>query len=195
MTERVAIHDHALNSIRTIREAMDRASSFTSIPGWGGSAIGATAIVTAIVAGPLESDPHLWMSVWIGDALVAAAIAAVTMLLKARRANLSLTGGPARRFFVSYSAPLIAAALITGVLARAGVFTPLPAVWLLLYGASFISSGSFSIRVVPLMGALFMLLGLAACFVPLSVGNVLMGAGFGGLHVIFGFIIARSYGG
>ena len=78
---------------------------------------------------------------------------------------------------------------------RAGMFGPLPAVWLLHYGASFISSGSFSIRVVPVMGIFFMVLGLAACFVPLPFGNLLMGAGFGVLHIVFGFIIARSYGG
>lgn len=195
MTERAAIHDHALNSIRTIREAMERASSFTSIPGWGGLAIGVTAVIAAAVAAPLESQPRLWVAVWLADALVAAAIAAVTMTIKARRANLSLKGAPARRFFVSYSAPLIAAALITAALVRQGVFAPLPAVWLLLYGASFISSGSLSIRVVPVMGIGFMLFGLAACFVPLRLGNILLAAGFGGLHILFGFIIARSYGG
>jgi len=40
-----------------------------------------------------------------------------------------------------------------------------------------------------------MLLGLGACFVPLSIGNILMGAGYGILHIGFGFMIARSYGG
>jgi len=113
---------------------------------------------------------------WLADAILAVMIAAATMDAKARRANVSLMAGPARRFFVSYSAPL-------------------PAVWLLLYGASFISSGSFSIRVVPIMGICFMLLGLGACFVPLSIGNILMGAGFGILPIGFGFMIARSYGG
>ena len=132
---------------------------------------------------------------WLAEAVLAMMIAAVTMYIKARRAHVSLTGAPARRFFVSYSAPLLAGALITLALVRASMFAPLPAVWLLLYGASFISSGAFSIRVVPVMGICFMLLGLAACFVPLSIGNILMGAGFGILHIAFGYLIARSYGG
>lgn len=195
MTERAAIHDHALHSIRTIREAMERSTAFTSIPGWGGCAIGVTAIATAIVASNYGLQPRLWVMTWLADGFLAVTIAAVTMYAKARRAGVSLTAGPARRFFISYSAPLIAAALITLALVRAGMFEPLPAVWLLLYGASFISSGSFSIRVVPVMGIFFMILGLAACFVPLSIGNLLMGAGFGVLHIVFGFIIARSYGG
>jgi hypothetical protein len=67
--------------------------------------------------------------------------------------------------------------------------------WLLLYGTAFVSSGAFSIRVIPILGICFMILGLAAAFVPLGVGNLLLGAGFGGLHIIFGLIIARSHGG
>ena len=195
MTERAAIHEHALHSIRTIREAIERSTAFTSIPGWGGCAIGVTAIATALFASSFVLQPRLWVMIWLADAIVAVTIAAVMMYAKARRASVSLTEGPARRFFISYSAPLIAAALITLALVRANMFTPLPAIWLLLYGASFISSGAFSIRAVPIMGVCFMLLGLCACFVPLSIGNILLGAGFGILHIVFGFIIARSYGG
>lgn len=195
MTGRAAIHDHALHSIRTIREAMERSIAFTSIPGWGGCAIGLTAIATAFSASNFVLRPRLWVMIWLADAIVAVTIAAVMMYLKARRANVSLTKGPARRFFISYSAPLIAAALITLALVRTGMFTPLPAIWLLLYGASFISSGAFSIPIVPVMGVCFMILGLGACFVPLPIGNILLGAGFGILHLLFGFIIARSYGG
>jgi hypothetical protein len=195
MTDRVALHDHALHNIRFIREAMERASAFTSIPGWGGCTIGVTAIVTAVYAARFDVQPRLWVIAWLVEAFVAVWIAIITMVVKARRANVSFTAAPARRFFVSYSAPLIAGGLITIVLLRAGMFAPLPAVWLLLYGASFISSGAFSIRVVPVMGICFMLLGLTACFVSLTIGNILMGAGFGVLHIVFGYIIARSYGG
>jgi hypothetical protein len=195
VTDRVALHDHALHSIRYIRETMERASAFTSIPGWGGCAIGVTAIATAFYAARFDVQPRLWVITWLGEAVVAVLIAAMSMFVKARRANVSFTSTPARRFFVSYSAPLIAAAFITLALFRASMFAALPAVWLLLYGASFVSSGAFSIPTVPVMGICFMLLGLAACFVPLAIGNILMGAGFGALHIVFGYIIARSYGG
>jgi hypothetical protein len=114
---------------------------------------------------------------------------------KRRRGNIALTSGPARRFFISYFAPIVSAAALTLVLARSGVLRALPATWLLLYGASFISSGAFSIRLVPVMGIAYMLLGLIACFTPLVIGNVLLAAGFGGIHIIFGWIIARNYGG
>lgn len=190
------LHDHAFDNLRYIREAMERAGSFTSIPGWGGFIIGWTAIATAAVAHPAAvSGERRWLTLWLADAVLAAVIAAVTIELKRRRGNVTLTSGPARRFFVSYFAPIVAAAALTLVIARGGWMTALPATWLLLYGASFVSSGAFSIRVVPLMGICFMALGVFACFVPLVVGNLLLAAGFGGIHIIFGWVIARNYGG
>jgi hypothetical protein len=189
VTEPAAIHEHAISNLRYIREAMERASAFTSIPGWGGFWVGVTAVIAAVLA-------HFYgIYVWLAEVPVAALIAGVSMVRKARRANVSFTGAPARRFFMSYVAPLAAGAALTFVLARAGLVSALPATWLLLYGASFVSSGAYSIRVVPVMGVCFMLLGVIACFTSLPAGNALLGAGFGGLHIVFGLIIARSYGG
>lgn len=187
------MHDHALSNLRYIREAMERASAFTSIPGWGGVAIGVTAITAAVLAHPKHG--RAWLLTWLGEAVVAALIAGATMIRKASRANVSFRGAPARRFFVSYFAPLLAGAALTIVLARGGLYSALPATWLLLYGASFISSGAYSIPLVPVMGVCYMLLGMVACFVPLAGGNALLGTGFGGIHLVFGFLIARRYGG
>jgi len=191
----LAIRDHAADNLRYIREAMERAGSFTSIPGWGGFAIGVTAIATSFLAQPLLTTPRRWLTAWLIEAVVAAVIGALTVAIKGRRASTSFTSVPARRFFVSYGAPLIAGAVLTLALVRAGAFAPLPSVWLLLYGTSFVSSGAFSIRVVPVMGVCYMLLGIAAALVPFAAGNVLLGCGFGGLHVVFGLIIARRFGG
>jgi len=193
MPDPVRIDDHALDNLRYIREAMERSAAFTSIPGWGGVVIGATALAATAIAG--QTEPRWWMIVWLAEAVVAAAVGVISMVLKARRAQTPFMSGAARRFFVSYSAPLIAGALLTWGIAAAGRYELLPGLWLLLYGTAFVSSGAFSIRVIPVMGVCFMVLGCAALLVPFPVGNWLMGAGFGGLHLIFGFLIARSYGG
>jgi hypothetical protein len=171
---------------------MERAGSFTSIPGWGGFVIGITAIVTAFAARGMTGGR--WVTAWLIEAAVAAVIAFATMAIKGRRAGVDFTAPPARRFFASYFAPVIAAAVLTFVLWRGGLFVAMPAAWLLLYGTSFVSSGAFSIRVIPVMGLLYMLLGVAAAVMP-DAGNVLMGVGFGGLHLVFGYVIARRYGG
>jgi hypothetical protein len=188
------IHEHALSNLRYIREAMERASAFTSIPGWGGVAIGLIAIATAIYSHPFAGT-RPWLMAWLVCAVIAAVVIAIAMVRKARHANVSFLDAPARRFFVSYFAPIFAAAALTYILGHRGLYSILPAAWLLLYGASFISSGAYSIPVVPVMGICFMILGVAALFVSPAISNALLGAGFGGLHVGFGVVIARRYGG
>ncbi len=192
MPEPVRIGDHALDNLRYIRETMERAGSFTSIPGWGGFAIGLAAIAGGILV--RNRSGEAWLAGWLIVAVVAAVIAVATMAIKGKKAGVDFTAAPARRFFASYFAPLIAGAILTFVLWRAEQFLAMPALWLLLYGASFVTSGAHSIRVIPIMGLLYMLLGVAAAVIP-EAGNLFMIIGFGGLHVIFGFVIARSYGG
>jgi hypothetical protein len=188
-----ALHEHAAESLRFIRDTMERAGSFTSIPGWGGLAIGLTAIAASVVAQRFRGQP--WLLVWLADAALAAVIGAATVALKGRRAGTSFTSPAAKRFFAAYFAPLIAGAIVTFALWRAGAYAAMPAAWLLLYGTAFVSCGAFSIRVIPVMGVCFMLLGAAAAAVPFALANALLGCGFGGLHVVFGLIIARRYGG
>ena len=194
MAEPAPIREHALSNLRYIREAMERASSFTSIPGWGGVAVGVTAIAAAVLAHRFGMS-RTWMLIWLGEAVLAAVIAGVTMVRKAALSGVSFRGTPARRFFISYFAPIVAGAVLTIFLARHGFTTALPATWLLLYGASFVSSGAYSIPVVPVMGVCFMFLGIAACFVPFAVANALLGVASGGLHLILGWVIATRYGG
>ena len=191
-----ALRDHAVDNLRYIRDAMERASAFTSIPGKGGLAIGILALITTAVAQRLAiTDPQEWLIAWLICAVLASIIGWSAMMLKARRSGVPLTGSVARRFFVAYFAPMIAGAILTFALWRSGVYQPMPAVWLLLYGTAFVSSGAFSLRVVPIMGSAFMTLGIAAVFFPLSIANLLLGLGFGVIHVVFGVVIARSYGG
>src|SRR5438270_5919793 len=185
------IHEHALENLRLIRETMERAGSFTSIPGWGGFFIGITAGGAAVVAQRAVADPRAWLRTWLIEAALAAVIAAATMAAKWRRTATPFMSGAAKRFFVSYFAPLIAGAVLTFTLTHRGAYDSIPAVWLLLYGSAFVSSGAFSIRFIPVMGICFMLLGGLAALVRLPAGNLVLGAGFGGLHIIFGFIIAR----
>jgi hypothetical protein len=194
VTDPPALHEHALTNIRLIRDAMERASAFTSIPGWGGVGVGITALAASIIAHPYIGT-QWWLTIWLAEAAVAAAIGFFTMYAKARTARMSFASPAARRFFTAYFAPLGAGAVLTFLLSRAGQFEVLPSVWLLLYGTSFVSSGAFSIRVVPVMGLCFMSLGVITAFTSAPLDNILLGAGFGVLHIVFGLIIARNYGG
>jgi hypothetical protein len=189
------IHAHALENIRFIRDAMSRATAFTAIPGWGGVLMGITAIVTATLSGPPDNSLR-WMLIWFADAAVAAAIALAAMTMKARRIGTPLSSAaPAYRFALAYVPPLVAGMVLTPVFATMGLGARLPGCWLLLYGTALATGGAFSVRVVPLMGLCFMAIGGGAFAVPASWGHWLMAAGFGGLHIGFGLVIARKYGG
>jgi hypothetical protein len=106
-----------------------------------------------------------------------------------------LSGVPALRFALAFAPPLVAGMVLTPVFVTTGLMARLPGCWLLLYGAAVATGGAFSVRIVPIMGLCFMALGACAFAVPASLGHYFMAAGFGGLHVVFGFIIARRYGG
>lgn len=194
MTSPSPLHDRAIDNLRFIRETMERAASFTAVPGWGGVIVGVTAVGAAILA---ARQPVLeaWLLIWLGEALLALVIAGWAIDRKARAANLPLLSSPGRKFALSFAPPLIAGALLTAVLYRAGLASSIPGAWLLLYGTGVVSAGTFSVRVVPVMGVCFMAAGAVALFLPAAWANWCLAAGFGGLHIVFGLIIARRHGG
>lgn len=187
-------HAHAIEDLRFIRETMENAASFTAVPGWGGVAMGVTALATAAFA-PQPANPRAWLITWLLAAVCAFALGALAIYWKARRAGTPVLTRPGRKFVLSLFPPLLAGAILSLALFGAGMTRLLPGVWLLLYGAGIMSAGTFSIRVVPVMGLCFVLAGAATVFCPAAWGNLIMAAGFGGLHILFGAIIARRYGG
>ena len=201
MTAPRPLHDRALDNLQFIRSTMERAGSFTAVPGWGMVLIGMTAFAAATHAGTIAVTPAYgphelhWLRTWLLEAALAACIGGCTLVLKAKRAGDALTNGPGRRFGLSVLPPFAAGALITYALYDAGQLARLPAVWLLCYGAGVVTGGAFSMRIVPIMGICFMALGAAALLAPVEWGTWFLAAGFGGLHIVFGLIIARRYGG
>ena len=190
----VALDDRARDNIRFIRETMERPGSFTAVPGWGGIAMGITALGAAMIASR-QSSQFAWLLTWIVEAAIAIAIAVWTTYSKAREAGTTLFSGPGRRFVYSFAPPLFVGVLMTLLLARIGSLEEVAGVWLLLYGTAVVTGGAFSIRIVPLMGLCFMVIGTVALFCPTVWGNVFLASGFGGLHIVFGGVIARKYGG
>ncbi len=190
----VPLHDRAMDNLRYIRETMERATPFTGISGLGEIAIGVTAFIASVLAAR-QSTFNLWLAIWLAEALISLLIAGWSMDRKARAVQMPLVSGPGRKAVFSLAPPVIAGGLLTIVLVRAGLTTAIPGVWLLLYGTGVITGGMFSVRAVPAMGLCFMALGALALFSPPQFANWFMAVGFGGLHVLFGAIIVRKYGG
>jgi len=190
----IPIDARAADHLRYIRETMESAAEFTAVPGWGGVAMGVTALAAAFLASR-QATPRGWVLIWLAEVFVAVAIAAPAAATKARRANSSLFSGPGRKFVLSFAPPIIVGGLLTLALFNLGAVQALPGVWLLLYGTAIVTGGAFSVRAVPIMGLCLMALGAAALFAPLPWGNVFMAGGFGVVQMIFGMWIALRYGG
>jgi len=192
--EPIPIDARAADHLRYIRETMESAAEFTAVPGWGGVAMGLTAMAAAWLAAR-QATPLSWAAVWLAEAFVAVAIAAPAAATKARRANSSLFSGPGRKFVLSFAPPIVVGGLLTLVLMQLGIFAALPGVWLLLYGTAIVTGGAFSVRAVPIMGVCLMALGAGSLFAPAAWGNYFMVAGFGAVQIAFGLWIALRYGG
>ena len=190
----IGLHDQAMDNLRFIRSAMENAGSFTAVPGVGGMLVGATAFFAAFAA-HLRARQRSWLDIWIGEALLALAIGIGFSARKARLAGSALLSRPIHSIGIALKPPLEAGANLPLKLNQAGFVRFLPAVWLLLYGAGVACAGAFSVRGVPLMGGFFLVLVAGAAIARLAWLDVLMALGFGGLHVVFGWIIARYYGG
>jgi hypothetical protein len=189
----VSMNDHASANLRYIRETMERAGSFTAVPGWGGIFMGISALIAAAVAARMPTR-DAWFAVWMGEAALAFVVGCWAMIRKAQTARVFLKG-PGRVFALSLCPAMFAAIVLTVVLHRQGIFSLLPGLWLLLYGVAIVAGGTNSVRLVPMMGICFMVLGVLSLASGGEWPNLSMGMGFGVLQVVFGGVIARRYGG
>ncbi len=192
-----ALHERAADNLRFIRRTMEEASAFTAVSGAGIVATGLLALAGAGIARGLARTGGFvsWIAVWAGVAAISLLVSGALTLRKARQADVPMLSGPGRRFLLNFCPPLVAGALLSAVLLRDGTVSALPGTWLLLYGTAVAAGGAFSVRIIPVMGFSFMLLGAAALFAPPSLGDWFLAGGFGVLHMVFGVVVARRHGG
>ena len=189
-----SLHNRAMDNLQFISETMERSAVFTSVPGYGGALMGATAIGAAIIAHNQPSR-ETWLIVWLVESLLAFLIGLFALWQKAKNSNVSLVSVPARKFASAFAPPVVAGVILTALFYYRGFYEFLPCAWLTLYGTAVVTGGAYSVRIVPLVGWIFIVLGAVAAFAPAVWGNFLMAAGFGALHIVFGLIVARRYGG
>lgn len=201
-----ALSDRALDNLRFIRETMERAGTFTAISGQGIALTGIIALLAFGISGPNLGSPR-WLASWMGAAVAAIIVSATLTLRKASASSVTISGALGRKLALAFFPSLVAGAVITAVALRAEWYMALPGLWLITYGAAVMAGGALSAPVIPVMGASFMFLGAMALGAPVVLHNAwseparamllngLMTAGFGGLHLFFGWAIARRYGG
>jgi hypothetical protein len=192
--EPILLQDRAMENLRFIRSTMERATTYTMVSGTGQILVGLTALLAAWSAAA-QASIETWIFVWLAEATLSLLISSFMMMKKAQAAKLPLINETGRKFLLSFAPAMMAGAMLTAVFYQHQLLNLIPGTWLLLYGTGVIASGTYSVRIVPVMGFCFMLLGVMAMTGPAVWGNNLMAAGFGGLHIAFGVLIARKYGG
>jgi hypothetical protein len=192
--EPINIGDRAIDNLQFIRETMERSAVFTSVPGYGGILMGATAVAAAYIANS-QATVRDWLIVWLTEAVLAFFIGLLAMWQKTKLSKTSILSTPAKKLLMNALPPMLCGVFITLGLWRFGHFEAMIPVWILCYGAAVVCGGAFSVKPVPLMGWLFMAVGAAAFFLPAGFGNWMMALSFGALHIVFGFVIGRRFGG
>jgi hypothetical protein len=186
----IGLDAHADATLRYIRASMEAASAVT-VPGSAGVTIGMVGILAA-VAGSTPALRQEWLLVWLTAALLAAGAGGLIMARQAARQGFTLFGAPLRKLLLCLAPALFGGAILTWVHLAAGNLHAIPGTWLLLYGCALVSASAPTARIVAVLGALFILLGLLAFAAPDRFLNPLLGIGFGGLHLLFGVLIGRQ---
>ena len=189
----VPLHGVAADNLRFIRATMESATAFTGISGKGYVLAGLTALVAAWIAAQQQSNDG-WLLVWMLEALLAASIMLMLTAEKARVQGKSLWTGSGRRLLIAFLPTMSVGAIVTLAFHLQDHTLLLPGLWLIIYGAAVMTAGAHSIRPIPVMGLLFILLGTLQ-LLGVAPMNLSLGLGFGALHIIFGILIWRQHGG
>jgi hypothetical protein len=189
----VAMDSHALGTLNYIRASIEAAGAF-AVPGTAGIAMGAVGLAAAGLA-YLPALAAYWLLIWLIASVLAAGLGVVLVARHRTGAGLPLYRGPARRFVLCLGPALLAGVVLTVVLYHADEAQLIPGTWLLLYGSAVLSATLLTapvmMRLIGTMGALFVLLGVIAYAVAPGWRNLLLGSGFGVLHLVFGLLIRR----
>lgn len=221
---RPSLHVRAADNLAFIRTTMANSASFTGVSGIGMIGMGVVALIgawyatqaqarhTVEVLLPLIRGRELagtgnerWLAFWFAVAILACGVGLLAMLYKCREQSTPVWRGAGRKFMLNFAPAIVAGIFLSEVFYQLNLIQLMPGMWLMLYGAAVITGGAFSIRLIPVMGVLFMFAGVTTFYLPYTrieslpgavyPYDLVLAAAFGGLHIVFGFIIARRHGG
>lgn len=186
----VPMDSHAAATLRYIRASMDAAGS-VAVPGSTAAVAGAFGLTAA----GLSSMPHLrgaWLIVWIAAALVTATVGGMLLLRHSPGGTLTIAGSPLRKFVLCFAPPIVGGAVLTAVLWAHNYLALIPGTWLVLYGCAQICASVTARVQLAVTGTGFVLLGVVAFVAPAESHMILLALGFGALHLLLAYLIARA---
>jgi hypothetical protein len=185
----VRLDSHAAATLRYIRSSMEGAV-LLAVPGSAGLVLGTIALAAAALCLTPALQKY-WLGIWLSAALLGAVLGSVLIVRESSLRDLRLLNTPLRKFALCLSPSLGAGLVMTAVHWYGGNLHAIPGTWLLLYGCALLTASTATTRLIAILGGLFVAFGLITLLLPDELHVFMLGAGFGGLHIIFGFLIGR----
>lgn len=183
------LDSHAAATLRYIRSSMEGAV-LLAVPGSAGIVLGTIALLAAALC--LAPELHkYWLEIWLSAALLGAVLGSILIVRESSLRDLRLVGTPLLKFALCLAPSLGAGLVMTAVHWFGGNLHAIPGTWLFLYGCALLTASAATTRVIAALGAMFVLFGLVALLLPDDLQILMLGAGFGGLHIIVGILIGR----
>jgi len=202
--------EQPLDTLRDIRNIMERSARFLSLSGWSGIWAGVIALAGTSVAlvfakdyyadydnGGFDGSAYETLRnrlAYLGIAVFLLAIAGAFLFTykKVKRQGLPVWNGASRRFLINLCLPVLAGAgFICGFL----LYNDWPYIvpsCLVFYGLGLINAAKFTIDEVRYLGMLEVVSGIVCIFFP-AAGLYFWAFGFGVLHVVYGIVMWRKY--
>ncbi|MCC6234524.1 MAG: hypothetical protein IT580_17910 [Verrucomicrobiales bacterium] len=199
----------AARNLSVIRDLMERSALYRRALAPVSFAVGAAGTAAGGLGWLLHLDgPRGFALYWMTVACLGLATALGIIRRQALRDSEPFWSPPARRVAAAM-APALLAGLLAGLLLALPPWREplhawwLPAVWMILFGCASHAAGFFMPRGMKLFAALFLVGGAlfatyvtwrsyAAGMPSLRVAHLLMGATFGGLHLLYGAYLAAT---
>ena len=193
---------HAEQNLAVIRTLMERSALYRRALAPIFIAVGCIGIITAVIGIMAELHDQNFLRLWVGAALVSVTVAVVMSRRQANQDGEAFLSGPTRRVLMAFLPP----ALVGGVMSAAywrmtADQSGIPLVityWLIFYGCSLHAVGMFTPRAVRWLGWIFIVVGATVWIPVLSTlleptwtdhPHFIMGATFGGLHLLGGLVL------
>lgn len=198
-------------TLKNIKQLMERSSRFISLSGLSGVAAGICALAGAWVAnGIIDNDGHV---VYFTDSLRTGifdsftikllAVAAITFIAafcsafyltwrKAKKSNLPVWDHTSRRLFWNMIIPMVAGGLFILGMLYYGEWRFVGPACLIFYGLALVNASKYTLTDIRYLGYCELILALVNMFF-IGYGLYFWAAGFGVLHIVYGIVMWYKY--
>lgn len=186
----------AYESLRVIREVMDRSTRHSTLSGWSGIVVGVWALLGCGITWEMANGYfaryshtqhiELFVATWC-CVLIASALTDYVLAKKPAALVGKHVMSPLGARFLQAAAPAFVAGLaITVHLLLHGQLQSVWAYWMVCYGAAITSVGIFSMRPVSYLGWAFIVAGAITFLLPSAAGLPMTAIAFGMFHIVYG---------